>query len=39
VGLPAAPVLFETEARLPSAEVELENGSRVFVPLANLEVF
>ncbi len=39
VDLPAEPVAFETEARLPSAEVELANGERIFVPLANLEVF
>jgi hypothetical protein len=39
VGLPADPVEFETEARLQAAEVELEDGSRVLVPMANLEVF
>ncbi|RJQ11304.1 MAG: hypothetical protein C4551_01555 [Bacillota bacterium] len=39
VGLPADPVRFETEACLPSAEVVLETGERLFVPLANLEVF
>ncbi len=39
VGLPAEPVLFETEARLPAAEVRLEEGTTLFVPLANLEVF
>ncbi len=37
--LPDEPVLFPTEARLPAAEVELEDGSRLYVPLANLEVF
>jgi len=39
VSLPEEPVIFETEARLPAAEVELEDGTRVFIPLANLEVF
>jgi hypothetical protein len=37
--VPSEPVRFETEALLPAAEVELDDGSRVFVPLANLEVF
>ncbi|MEW6032692.1 MAG: hypothetical protein AB1645_07405 [Bacillota bacterium] len=39
VRLPDEPVAFETEARLPAAEVELDDGERLFVPLANLEVF
>lgn len=39
VSVPSEPVRFETEALLPAAEVELDDGSRVFVPLANLEVF
>jgi hypothetical protein len=39
VNLPEAPVRLATEACLPSAEVELEDGLTVFVPLANLEVF
>lgn len=39
IALPDEPVAFETEARLPAAEVELDDGSRFFVPLANLEVF
>ncbi len=39
IALPDEPVAFETEAKLPAAEVELDDGSRLFVPLANLEVF
>jgi len=39
VSLPDEPVAFETEARLPAAEVEFDDGSRLFVPLTNLEVF
>lgn len=39
VALPDEPVAFETEARLQAAEVDLEGRGRVFVPLANLEVF
>jgi len=38
VELPAEPVLFETEARLKAAKVELEGGEVVLVPLTNLEV-
>lgn len=39
VGWPSEPVVFENEARLPAAEVELNDGSRLMVPLADLEVF
>ena len=38
VGLPEEPVKFETEASLAAAEVELDEGGRLLVPLANLEV-
>ncbi len=39
VRLPDEPVRFETEAELAAAEVELEDGSRLLVPLTNLEIF
>jgi len=38
VALPDDPVAYETEAKLLSAEVELSDGQRIFVPLANLEI-
>lgn len=39
VGIPREPVVIETEAKVPVAEVELECGTRAVVPRANLEVF
>lgn len=39
VDWPSEPVVFENEARLPAAEVELDDGSRLMVPLADLEIF
>lgn len=37
-GLPTEPVAMETEARLKAVELELEDGQRVMVPEANIEL-
>lgn len=38
IDLPARPQVLESGARLPVAQVELDNGATAWIPLANLEL-